>query len=36
MILMGLMAAGANTSDGKVIEPGVGPMGNRTTEEMFK
>ena len=36
MILMGLMAAGVNTSDGRVIEPGVGPMGNRTTEEMFK
>ncbi len=36
MIVMGLMAAGFNTSDGKVVEPLVGPMGNRTTEERFK
>lgn len=35
-ILSGLIASGYNTSDGKVVEPGVGPMGNRTTEEMFK
>ena len=36
MIVMGLMAAGFNTSDGKVVEPLVGPMGKRTTEERFK
>lgn len=35
-LMMGLLASGYNTVDGKVIEPGVGPMGNRTTEEMFK
>lgn len=35
-IMMGLLAAGFNTTDGKVIEPGVAPMGNRTTEEMYK
>lgn len=36
MILMGLMAAGYNTSDGKVIEPLVGPIGNRTTEDIYQ
>lgn len=35
-VLSGLIASGYNTSAGKVVEPGVGPMGNRTTEEMFK
>lgn len=35
-VLSGLIASGYNTSDGKVVEPGVGPMGHRTTEEMFK
>ena len=35
-LMMGLIASGYNTVDGKVIEPGVGPMGNRTTEEFFK
>ena len=34
--MMGLLASGYNMTDGKVLEPGVGPMGNRTTEEMFK
>lgn len=36
MIVMGLMAAGFNTTDGKIVEPLVGPMGKRTTEERFK
>ncbi len=36
LILMGLIAAGFNTSDGKVVAPLVGPIGKRTTEEMFK
>ena len=35
-VLSGLIASGYNMSDGKVVEPGVGPMGNRTTEELFK
>ena len=35
-LMMGLLASGYNMPDGKVLEPGVGPMGNRTTEEMFK
>lgn len=35
-VLAGLIASGYNTSEGKVVEPGVGPMGKRTTEEMFK
>ena len=35
-LMMGLLASGYNMTDGKVLEPGVGPMGNRTTEEMFK
>lgn len=35
-MMMGLIAAGYNKTDGKVIEPGVGPMGNRTTEEIYK
>ena len=36
LILMGLMNAGFNTSDGKVVEPLVKPMGSRTTDEIFK
>lgn len=36
MILMGLMNAGFNTSDGKVVQPLVGPIGNRTTEDIYK
>ena len=36
MILMGLMAAGYHTSDGKVVPPLVSPKGNRTTEELYK
>lgn len=36
MMLMGLMNAGMNLSDGKVVEPLVGPIGNRTTEEMYR
>ena len=36
MILMGLTAAGFNTSEGKTVEPNVGPLGNRTTEERFE
>ena len=36
MILMGLMNAGFNTSDGKKVEPLVGPIGSRTTEEIYK
>lgn len=36
MMLMGLMNAGMNKSDGKVVEPLVGPIGNRTTEEMYQ
>ena len=35
-LMMGLLASGYNMTDGKVLEPGVGPMGNRTTEEMFE
>ena len=35
-LMMGLLASGYNMTDGKVLEPGVGPMGNRTIEEMFK
>lgn len=35
-VLAGLIASGYHTADGKVVEPSVGPMGNRTTEEMFK
>ena len=36
MILMGLLASGFVTSDGRTVEPGVGPMGRRTTEETFE
>ena len=36
MMLMGLMNAGMNLSDGKVVDPLVGPIGNRTTEEMYQ
>ena len=36
MIMMGLLAAGYHTSDGKVLEPGAAPMGSRTTEEIYK
>lgn len=36
MILMGLMAAGYHTSDGKVVPPLVSPEGRRTTEELYK
>ena len=36
MILMGLMAAGYHTSDGKVGPPLVSPKANRTTEELYK
>ena len=36
LIMLGLLSAGYHTSDGKVVEPGVGPMGNRTTEEIYK
>lgn len=35
-VLSGLIASGYNTADGKTVEPGVGPMGSRTTEELFK
>ena len=35
-LMMGLLASGYNLADGSVVEPNVGPMGNRTTEEMFK
>ena len=35
MILMGLTAAGYNTSTGEVIKPTAPAMGNRTTEEMY-
>ncbi len=36
LILMGLMASGLNTSDGKEIPPLMAPMGNRTTEDMYQ
>ena len=36
MILMGLMTAGYNTSKGKTLEPLMGPIGPRTTEDMYK
>ena len=35
MILMGLTAAGYNTSTGEVIKPTAPAMGNRTTEDMY-
>ncbi|MCD8339862.1 MAG: peptidase M20 [Burkholderiales bacterium] len=35
LILMGLLASGYNTTDGKVIAPLAPPEGNRTTEEIF-
>lgn len=35
MILAALIASGYQTSDGKVIEPAVGPIGARTTDEVF-
>lgn len=35
-MMMGLLASGYNKADGKVVEPGVGPMGARTTEEIYK
>ena len=34
--LMGLMAAGYHTSDGKVVPPLASPGGKRTTEELYK
>lgn len=36
LILSGLLAAGYNASDGTVVAPGVGPIGARTTEEIYK
>ncbi len=36
MLMMGLMTAGFNTSDGKVIKPLMDPIGARTTEDMYK
>ncbi len=36
LILMGLLASGYNTSDGKVIAPLAEEQGQRTTEEIFK
>ena len=35
MILMGLMASGYNTSAGKKVDPLMGPIGPRTTEDMY-
>ena len=35
-LMMGLLASGYNLADGSVVEPNVPPMGNRTTEELFK
>ena len=35
MILMGLMASGYNTSAGKKVDPLMGPIGSRTTEDMY-
>lgn len=35
-LMMGLLASGYNMTDGKVLEPGVGPMGNRTTDVQVK
>lgn len=35
-LMMGLLASGYNTVDGKVVQPGAEPMGPRTTEEIFK
>ena len=35
-LMMGLLASGYNTVDGKVVQPGAEPMGSRTTEEIFK
>ena len=34
-LMMGLLASGYNTVDGKVVQPGAEPMGPRTTEEIF-
>jgi acetylornithine deacetylase/succinyl-diaminopimelate desuccinylase-like protein len=36
LILSGLLAAGYNASDGSVVQPGTGPIGPRTTEELYK
>lgn len=36
MILMGLMAAGYHTSDGKVVPPLASPKGNRTTDKLYE
>lgn len=35
-LMMGFLASGYNTVDGKVVQPGAEPMGPRTTEEIFK
>ena len=35
-LMMGLLASGYNTVDGKVVQPGAEPMGPRTTKEIFK
>lgn len=35
MVLMGLTAAGYHTSTGEVVAPAAGPIGARTTEEMY-
>lgn len=35
-MMTGLLVSGFETKDGKTVEPGTGPIGARTTEEMFK
>lgn len=34
-IVTGLTLTGYHTADGKVVEPAIGPMGKRTTEDMY-
>ena len=36
LIFTGLLTSGVTLSDGRTIEPGVGPIGGRTTEELYK
>ena len=35
-LMTGLLVSGCELSDGRVIEPSVPPVGERTTEDMYK
>ena len=35
-LMTGLLVSGCELSDGRVIEPSVPPIGERTTEDMYK